>query len=135
MSEKKARAKLLKILAPIGARPVENIVDPGMPDVVCVAGWIEIKVAERPSRSTTPIRVEWQPGQQPWLRKWRQHGGRAWTMLRLGDTWILHDALWAVDRLGEATEDELIKHAAGCWPTAPTFEQLAEKLLGQKAVN
>lgn len=135
MRETEMRRRLIRILEPIWARPVENMLDVGMPDVVCVAGWLELKVADRPKRPTTPVRVQWQPGQQPWLKRWRQHGGRAWTMLLLGEMWLLHDALWSVDRLGEATEDELIKHALGCWPKAPKFNELMEKLMGTKAVN
>lgn len=135
MNEKQFRNKVIEILAPIGARPVENILDVGMPDVVCVAGWIELKVSSRPKRSTSRIPVIWQPGQQPWLKKWRQHGGRAWTLLLLDETWILHDAFWSVEYLGEVDEDFLIKHASGCWPKAPTFQQLAEKLLKQITVN
>lgn len=114
---------------------MENLAHPGTPDVVCVAGWLELKVAERPSSAETRVDVDVLPSQRAWLKKWRQHGGRAWTLTLLGETWILHDALWASEHLGLVPELELIQKAEAVWTKAPSFEQLARALFKQKQVN
>ena len=128
-AEKKFRAKVVKLLAPICGSPLENIVgDGGDPDVYCVAGWLELKVAERPKRMSTRVAVDVRPAQRLWLKKWRLSGGRAWTLTLLADTWLLHEGHWASECLGNVTEDELRKNAVAIWERAPDSNDLIRAL-------
>ena len=135
MSERRFRRKVLDLLAPIGAIPVENAAHDGCPDVVTVVGWIELKIAERPNRQTSIVQIDLRNSQRLWLRKWRQHGGRAWVLTKLDETWLLHEGLWAAENLGHCAEGVLRDFAAGCWEKTPTFEQLAEALREIKTIN
>jgi len=69
---------------------VENSVEEGYPDVEgCYNGFsfhIELKVADRPARKSTPIRTQ-SPVKQTqvdWLRERREASGRAWILIQVG---------------------------------------------------
>lgn len=127
-AESEFRSKVVKKLAPICGVAVENIVDDGMPDVVCVAGWLELKVAERPVRSSTRVAVKFRPSQRLWLKKWRICGGRAWTLTLLGHTWLLHEGHWASECLGNVNEDALRLNAMAVWDRPPESNELIRAL-------
>jgi hypothetical protein len=128
-AEKKFRSKVVKILSPICASPIENIVgDGGDPDVYCVAGWLELKVATRPVKMNSRVAVDVRPAQRLWLKKWRLSGGRAWTLTLLGDTWMLHEGHWASECLGLVTETVLRTNAVGVWEGPPSSNDLIRAL-------
>lgn len=128
-AEKKFRSKVVKLLEPICGTPLENIVgDPGDPDVYCVAGFLELKVAERPRMEETRVTVDVRPAQRLWLKRWRMSGGRAWTLTLLGDTWLLHEGHWAAECLGEVNERSLRVNAVAVWEGAPTSSDLIKAL-------
>lgn len=57
--ENRLRAAVVKILKPLNAQPVENIVKVGTPDVEYHGGWIEVKrTVEWPARATTVVRLD-----------------------------------------------------------------------------
>lgn len=135
MSEKKFRSRIVELLAAIGAFPIENIVHDGTPDVGCVAGFIELKVAKRPRRESTRVEFDLRPSQRIWLRKWREHGGRAWTLVRLEETVMLHDALWASEHMDRVSEEVLRANAVKVWETMPDQASLIRALTGQQIIN
>lgn len=93
---------------------------PGFPDLeLCWlghAGWIELKIAHRPVRSTTGIQMPHRVTREQaiWLRRRWRAGGSVWILLRLGKghgatrhmipgylaAWLRH----------RPTEDELLTH-------------------------
>lgn len=108
MKEKDFRKQIVQMLKPLRAFPVENEVYDGVPDVCCVAGWIELKVASTPMRPDTPVKIGLRPAQGVWLKGWRRHGGRAWGLLLLDDEYILlHDGHWVANHYDTATFDQL----------------------------
>lgn len=128
-AEKKLRKKVVQLLKPICGAPIENIVgEGGDPDVYCVAGWLELKVAERPVRRETRVTVDVRPAQRLWLKRWRMSGGRAWTLTLLEETWLLHEGHWAAECLGNVTEAELRKNAVAVWESAPDSNDLIRAL-------
>jgi len=97
---------------------VENLLGQGTPDVWYADGALELKALhEWPKRAETPVRVEFRPGQVPWLlRRW-QAGGAAWVMLRVGAQWLLFaapDAGLIKSGLSAGTLTSL-----ACWRSAP----------------
>lgn len=123
MLEKEFRSKIVAVLKPLRAFAVENDVHDGTPDVCCLAGWIELKVATSPARPTTRVDVGLRPAQAVWLQGWRRQGGRAWGMILLDDTNVLlHDGMWASENYDRATLNDLKVNALFISKLlAPTF--------------
>lgn len=72
-------------------QPVENLAKAGTPDregYVRGVGqfWVELKVADRPVRSSSIVGVHFQPGQATWLRKRWAFGGSAWLLCQVGSS-------------------------------------------------
>lgn len=93
---------------------VENSVLPGYPDIEgCLDGKVfhlELKGALRPKNPETPVRVKWQPGQKPWLKKRWSVGGSCFAFLRVGKGHEIRRYLIRgdqVDKVGEVPESEL----------------------------
>lgn len=111
---------------------VENSVESGGPDVEGIvkgrmAFHIELKRAERPARSTTPLRIKWQPGQADWLRRRWSMGGACWVLLGVGDggrraLYLIRGELAGQMELG-VTESWCIKHCEH-ETQKPTAEQV-----------
>ncbi len=142
--EAEFRKIVVKMLLPIFAFPVENELThdnaEGCPDICTIAGWLELKVAELPKRGTTRVAVDLRPAQRIWLRKWRRHGGRAWTLTFVdtapgpisirdpGWLWLLHDGAWSCDHLGESDLLTLRNNAVGQWSGGPQADELINLL-------
>lgn len=119
MRESRFRKIVLELLRPLAAMAVENGALDGTPDVCCTAGWIELKCASR------PVDIDLRKSQRIWLRKWRVHGGKAWTLTYMEGTWMLHDGHWSADNLGaDVSRQFLIDVATRWWSTTPSREQL-----------
>lgn len=139
MQETSVRRKVISLLSPLNAFAVENPVCPGTPDVCCVAGWLELKVTKWPRRADSRVVVDLRNEQKIWLRKWRKHGGRAWTFTVIEpvigdfadrlDECFLHDASWSADYLGEVNEDVLRSNALAIWRGFPSRDQLIAELM------
>lgn len=119
MSEAEFRRKVVRALAPLAAFPVENVVRDGVPDVALVTGWLELKVGRVPLRSG-PVRVGLRDSQRVWLRRWRMHGGHAWTLIELENSieqhvYLLHDAHDAVEMFDSATYEQLVQSSLARW--------------------
>ncbi len=131
MTEAKMRSIVVKLLRPLAAFPVENSVAQGQPDVACVAGWIELKVTQRPSNDMMAVSVDMRPSQRVWHRKWRKLGGRAWTLTRVNASvpvWYLHDGEWAANNLGLVSERIMGVNARASWTHEPSSASLVEVL-------
>lgn len=131
MNEKRFRSLVVGLLRPVGAFPVENSSgEPGCPDVCTMLGWLELKVADRPARPTSYVKVGLRPAQALWLRRWRRLGGRVWTLTLLGDDlWLLHDGAWAADHLDCEPELTMISEAIMAREGAPSSEELIQHLM------
>lgn len=67
---------------------IENMVDPGMPDVVFViggvTGFMELKEIDKfPARTTTKIDIGFTTAQPEWHREWARYGGRSVVLLQV----------------------------------------------------
>jgi len=109
MSEKSANRTLSDRLieAHFKVYRVENKVGPGHADFHFLApfvldykaGWIESKwIAKLPPKMSDPVRIKFQPDQPPWIWGYREHGGRVWISLLVGEgpktRWMLFDGCW-----------------------------------------
>lgn len=134
MTEAKFRAKVVKLLAPLLAFPVENYVADGAPDICCTAGWLELKIAGEPrANGVIPVRVR--PAQKLWLRAWRAAGQPAWTLTAYHNAgahwiWLLHDATWSCDNLGMVDLETLTKASVWWWVVEPSSAELIMRLIG-----
>ena len=86
---------LRPVLLGLGLDPirVENVVNPGHPDVDYTHGNIELKaMKDFPVRPSTKVRVPHFTGEQAgWLARRWQAGGLCWLMVRVGVAWYLFD--------------------------------------------
>jgi len=92
---------------------VENTAHVGCPDVCCLLGWIEIKLADRPARHDTRVTVVVRPAQRLWMRSWGGQRGSCWWLTRLtgqdqSDLWTLHDGAIGAEHLGHWTESQML---------------------------
>ena len=142
-AEAEFRKQVLKLLKPIGAFPIENADTrgEGTPDVCTVAGWIELKVADRPAKANTIVSIDLRNSQRLWLRRWGKHGGRAWTFTLLlrhpsiekqADVWILHDGPWASEHLGKSTLTGLMESSIAWWTDEPDSTTLINALINSR---
>ncbi len=130
MSEARMRQRVIAMLRPLFAFPVENGVAQGAPDVCTVAGWVELKVAQRVAPGVV-LQIDLRNSQRVWLRKWRTHGGRAFTLVRVNaetPVWYLHDGRWSAEHLGNVTEEVMHHCALRWWSGEPSAESLVEAL-------
>lgn len=79
---------------------VENVVNPGHPDLDYTHGNIELKYMERfPARPGTKVTVPELTGEQvAWITRRTRKGGLAWLLVRVGAEWFLWAGkdVWAV---------------------------------------
>ena len=113
--ESTMRSNVLEILRKEGldARPVENPIDPGFPDVEYIGGVIELKACSGwPARASTPLRIDhysWE--QRIWQsRRWRK-GGTVFVLIQVGSEFLLFTGNVASEVLGLVPQAELRTHA------------------------
>ena len=70
---------------------VENVINPGHPDVDYTHGNIELKYMEAfPVRPGTKVKVPKLSGEQVgWITRRTEKGGLAWLLVRVGSEWFL----------------------------------------------
>jgi hypothetical protein len=122
VKESAARKLVVEILQPLAGFAVENAVGVGQPDVCCTAGWLELKVAERPARPGHRVVPGLRSTQRVWMRRWTRSGGRAWVLTRLTDAgvdtglcWLLHDGEWAAEHMDYCAEVTLQSASLQAW--------------------
>lgn len=80
---------------------IENALSEGLPDINFCMGWIESKVAKRPKRDTTVVRVDHFTGEQrAFAVRRRSLGGAVFVALNIDGDFALLDGLEAAEHLG-----------------------------------
>lgn len=130
MTEKQLRLKVVHMLRPLAAFPVENGVgDPGVPDVATSIGWIELKIAKTPKRHDTHVTPGMRPAQRIWHRKWRRAGGISWALTLVdGRHWLLHDGVWAAEYYDNVAIQTFYAMAIVKWHMNPTGSLMVRAL-------
>lgn len=131
MRESDLRRRVVALLKPLHAVPVENAARFGTPDINYIEGWLELKyVPNWPRRWDTPVRVpSFKPMQRVWIARRSELGGRVHVLLRVENEWLLLPPLWAVENLGQATRPSLRSAAIGRWERKLEAHQLIDKML------
>ena len=126
MSEGGQRKTFCKNLKHIDARPVENRVGPGTPDVAFIGGWIELKWLRRwpANANKSPVLIPHYTNiQRLWLRNHWRLGGASWLLIQVKREWLLFDgeAAWNVGHLNRL---ELIAAATKHWTAGLDYLEL-----------
>ena len=135
MSEARMRGRVIKALKSLHARPVENRVDIGTPDVNYTEGWIELKQQEDwPKRESTilTLRSEFTIQQRQWHIDRAKAGGTTWVLLQVRQEWLLYMGPVAAILLGRATKQELYQVAFRTWSGQQMDEEISECLSSQR---
>lgn len=127
ISEKNMRGNVVKILRKAGldARPVENPVDPGFPDVEYIGGVLELKAVDAwPKRPDTPLRVEhYTQEQRIWHERRHVKGGRVHVLLQVGSEFLLFRAIDAAAHLGTECRAALEDLATHRWSSLADLKE------------
>lgn len=118
-SEKQMRGNVVKLLRKAGldARPVENPVDPGFPDVEYIGGVIELKaVDDWPKRDETELKLEhYTQEQRIWHERRAHFGGRIHVLLQVDREYLLFTGATAAAHLGRAPRATLYDLCCARW--------------------
>ncbi len=126
MSEQRMRLWTVKTCRPFHARPVENTVDPGYPDVEMVGATIECKAINAyPVRDTTCLLIHhYTQHQRLWAKRRTRAGGNHSLLLRVDREWLLFKGEPVWKRVGlNATKAELRELAVARWNGTPDEEE------------
>lgn len=138
MSERDMRRNVMRRLRELDAKPVENPVWPGTPDVNYVEGWIELKWARAwpVNGNTSPVLIHhYTPQQRVWLaRRWKA-GGNSCLLLQVGKEWLLFTGEVAAVHVGRATRVELERLAVRHWRNGLITEELISCLNNLRTQN
>lgn len=119
---------LLKGLDPVR---IESPITPGIPDVNVTPGWIELKFAERWPPRGGPLRVDhFTKEQRTFLVRRRRAGGKAWLLLKVGESeWLLFDGTVAAVYLGREPRERLYEMVLARWTRKPLKEEIQQCLV------
>lgn len=120
------RSKVVELLRPLLAFPIENTAAVGTPDVACVFGFIELKIASRPMKSSSRVEVDVRNSQRIWMKNWIRHGGRAWFLTRIDELWMVHDGEVGASSLGREPESDLKLMSDWFSGKTPTSTELSQ---------
>lgn len=131
MSEAAMWDSLRPVIRSLDPVRVENPIVPGTPDVNYNHGWVELKFAERWPPRGGPLRVDHFTRQQrTWLTRRRKAGGRAFLLLKVGETeWLLFDGAVAAAMLGQVPRERLYEVCVARWTRLPRTEEICKCLL------
>ena len=124
------RPKVIKQLKWLHAKPVENSVGPGTPDVNCIPGWLELKwLRYWPKRKETVVALpHYTKQQRMWLRKRWSLGGGAWLLLQCRREWLLFDAP-AAQAVGNLDYQGLLESCTAYWQHGLNGKELGKCLI------
>lgn len=125
---------LRPVLLPLKIDPVrvENAaIGSGTPDVNYTEGWIELKYAKRWPARGGPLRVEhFTPQQRAWLTSRCKAGGKAFLLLKVGESeWLLFNGIVAALYLGHEPRERLYQLVVARWTRLPSQEEMRKCLL------
>lgn len=119
--EKTMRSNVVKILRKAGldARPVENTVDVGFPDVEYIGGLIELKaVDDWPKKPETPVRIDhYSQEQRIWHERRHNKGGRIHVLIQVRSEYLLFGGLIASQIVGLSSQQVLRQFAHDTFPS------------------
>lgn len=118
MSENSSmRPRVIRALTPLDAKPIENLVGIGTPDVNHALGWIELKwLRHWPKRDSTIVRMKhYKKEQKVWATRRINRGGLVHLLLQAENDWLLFDGKIAALWLGKLTREELFDVAEHSW--------------------
>lgn len=123
MIESRLRSIVLRTLRPWHGVAVENPACPGTPDVNYAEGWLELKVAARPSST---FRKPLTPQQRVWLYRRHRVNGRAGVLV------AFENSAFYVAALFSAAEARTLVRASDSTPVAlfDSWEDLRARLPG-----
>lgn len=127
------RSRVVKMCRLFHARPVENTVDPGYPDVEMVGATIECKDVEAwPVRWTTRLLIHhYTQHQRIWAKKRTRAGGNHSLLLKVDREWLLFKGSPVWERVGlNATRAELRELAVARWNGTPDEEEFRAAVIG-----
>ena len=131
------RGNVVKILRKAGldARPVENPVDPGFPDVEYIGGTLELKAVDAwPKRESTPLRLDhYTKEQRIWHERRAHKGGRIHVLLQVGPEFLLFHGPVAANHLGEEPRDRLYTLASCRWPSLKDLRETLAPTLTERS--
>lgn len=130
MSESGQRQRVIRALKSLDARPIENPIGPGTPDVNYIEGWIELKWLRRwPKGALTVVQLpHFTTRQRRWLNRRFNKGGNAWLLLQCGREWLLFTGRDAHEYVGRMTRRGLYRCARARWTNGLKNEELIECL-------
>src|ERR1044072_6780172 len=125
MSESDFRREFVFLTRALRAKPIENMLEAGTPDVWIAPGAAELKgVRSWPARDTTIVRLDhYTDVQREWLLDRWNAGGGAWLVLRCKHEWLCWEAPEA-QRVGFLTRHQLIETARPYADKKPAAAQL-----------
>ena len=127
------RTRLIRIMKPLHAIPVENPAQPGTPDINYIDGWIECKwLRSWPKKKNSPVTItHFTQRQRIWLKKRVAHGGNCWLFLQCGRQWLIFDGRVAAEIVGKVPRYELFRNAIRYWRVGLNEEELVSWLWQQ----
>jgi hypothetical protein len=124
-SESTSWQQLKPLLKGLDPCRVENLVNPGTPDINYIEGWIELKFSYCwPKRGGVLKIKHFTPQQRAWLTRRCLEGGKAFLILHIGCEWLLFNGMVAAQCVGESTREEMYRHCIANWDRLPTKEEL-----------
>lgn len=117
----------MKLLKPVDAVRVENMLGKGTPDVNYTGGWIELKQQDKwPVRATTKVKLNHDLSleQRIWLSRRERKGGTTWVLLQIARDYMLFTGTVAAEVIGECTQEELKAAAYRVWNSKQMNEEL-----------
>lgn len=110
MSEKDMKRRVLAALKPLDGQSIQCAGRPGIPDINCSEGWIELKWMKRwpKNAAKSPVLLEhFTAEQRIWLARRCARGGKAWLLLCVEKEWLLFDGRWAAEHVGKVAQEVL----------------------------
>jgi hypothetical protein len=135
---KRMRRRVVKILKPLHAIPVENSAHPGTSDINFKGGWLELKELEAwPKDRTTVVPVpHFTPQQRLFLTMRDRTGGFADVLLKVRRSWWLINGAEAADGLGELWTQSDIKVNSYCyWEKKLDEKEFLTEILYQSGLH
>lgn len=136
MSESSFRSTFCKKLVSIDARPIENVLGAGTPDVNFIEGMIELKfLKEWPKKPATPVKFHrLSSAQKVWIgRRWHR-GGNVWLLARIASDYLLFRGK-DVQPLNTLNRQELMDHALKVWNRQLNWKELKELLTNYRRTS
>lgn len=144
--ESNQRSTVIRLLAPLHANSVENLVVPGYPDIEFVGGTLELKAVDKWPRGEDTVLTEgvdrkhFTPQQRVWAMKRRRAQGFHCVCLQVNQDWFLIEGIAAAQHLGidwtrQGVIDESWKHWLGGLDKKEFYECILKATEAPRNIN